>query len=1271
MYKCNHCNITIPDNQADERIVKVGPKDNPKFYCVECGEPVTYIPDVSKTEGIFHGAQTTLISNSDNRITTNNYYGGMPEEQVETKFGTCKRSDARFCKHCQQWVPFTFFNEEKHICSDCEAEQIRNDYDDGLSYFNDGLYDDAVPCFLKYLKICPNEEQAKVKTLIGQCYYELKNYREARKYFVVASRENLDSLYYLGLCYFNGYDVPKNLKTAIDYFRGAAQKGHDKSREIIENIDLSAEKGENGLWGYKSADGSIVIDYQYHDAGKFSEGFARVMNSENKWGYIDKWGNIVLPYQWNFACAFFDGMAKVEDEHDQRFLINKEGTIIKEMCSSCKQWLPMSQFHQGLTICTDCEKKEVLASYDKGCQLLKKGLYSEALSAFQSYKSVCPQKRQKSLSGYMGQCYFGMKDYTQAFICLENADSDNAYSLYYQGLCYYKGLGTHRDCVKAMNFFRLSASMGHSKTEYFLEDLELTEEVDANGKWGYTNEDGEVVIPYRWKDADSFFEDLAFVQDFNDLYGFIDKTGQLVIPCQWKDTDAFSEGLAYVQDTSGKYGFIDKSGCVVIPCKWKDAHSFEKGLAKVQDDEDKWYYIDKKGKTVWEDVGPLKDGLARARDPQGKYGYIDKDRNVFIPCQWKMAYDFNEGLAAVMDSWDEYGYIDKTGKEVTPCRWKSAPLIFTNGLAHVMDNQEKWHIINKRGTDVWSNVGPLCEGLIRVRDSNGKFGYIDSNGEIVFPCEWVWAGDFYGGFAIVETEALGRHCIDKSGKILWEGVSFLSNGMYRVHDSQGMYGFLDERKTLVIPCQWKYAHTFSNGLAAVMDSTGKYGIIDKTGKVVIPCKYKEISADFHHSLARVLDFDNECSYINTSGDTVWTNVGPLSEGMRYVRNSEGLYGYMNDFDSIVISCQWNDAKDFENGLAAVMDSDKKWHYIDKSGTIVLHAMGSFSEGLQCVCNMDGKYGFIDQSQKIAIPCTLNDSGTFLYGMAIVNINGERVCIDKNGKIVWKKVGYLSEGFILVCDSSGKYGYISKERKLIIRCQWKKAVPFKEGMAAIQESSGKCGYIDKTGKVAIRCQWKRAVSFSEGLAMVEDYNDKFGFIDKAGKYITPCQWEEAYSFSGGLAPVLKKGNNWAFIKENDKWGYIDKNGKVAIPFKWKSAKPFSEDYADVQDFNDKWGCIDKRGIVVISCSYNNVNDLSKTKARFEETKARFRRLCTESKQQIGEKQLIDKNQQVAAQHTPRAQQLRTRTIKDKLPGPNDPCPCGSGKRFRNCHGKGIV
>jgi preprotein translocase subunit SecA len=67
----------------------------------------------------------------------------------------------------------------------------------------------------------------------------------------------------------------------------------------------------------------------------------------------------------------------------------------------------------------------------------------------------------------------------------------------------------------------------------------------------------------------------------------------------------------------------------------------------------------------------------------------------------------------------------------------------------------------------------------------------------------------------------------------------------------------------------------------------------------------------------------------------------------------------------------------------------------------------------------------------------------------------------------------------------------------------------------------------------------------------------------------------------------------------------------------------------------------------------------------------RQQYTESKQQIGEERLTDPNQQAAARQDTRAQQPRTPVIKDKLPGRNDPCPCGSGKKFKQCHGKGIV
>ena len=50
------------------------------------------------------------------------------------------------------------------------------------------------------------------------------------------------------------------------------------------------------------------------------------------------------------------------------------------------------------------------------------------------------------------------------------------------------------------------------------------------------------------------------------------------------------------------------------------------------------------------------------------------------------------------------------------------------------------------------------------------------------------------------------------------------------------------------------------------------------------------------------------------------------------------------------------------------------------------------------------------------------------------------------------------------------------------------------------------------------------------------------------------------------------------------------------------------------------------------------------------------------------------QQQAANYDTRetaAQESKVPYIKEKMPGRNEPCPCGSGKKFKNCHGQGIV
>lgn len=109
---------------------------------------------------------------------------------------------------------------------------------------------------------------------------------------------------------------------------------------------------------------------------------------------------------------------------------------------------------------------------------------------------------------------------------------------------------------------------------------------------------GEGLIK-KWKEIREYNEGLAGVKNADGRWGYIDMTGKLVIPCQWKKALFFSEGLAGVQDDNEKWGFIDKTGKVVLPFEWSNVQWFKNGRVRVQTVlGGGWHDIDKNGNKV-------------------------------------------------------------------------------------------------------------------------------------------------------------------------------------------------------------------------------------------------------------------------------------------------------------------------------------------------------------------------------------------------------------------------------------------------------------------------------------------------------------------------------------------------------------------------------------------------------------------------------------------------------------------------------------------------
>ena len=100
--------------------------------------------------------------------------------------------------------------------------------------------------------------------------------------------------------------------------------------------------------------------------------------------------------------------------------------------------------------------------------------------------------------------------------------------------------------------------------------------VEKDGKWGFIDNTGKLVIPLEFESAREFHEGLALVAKGKQK-SFIDTSGRVVIKPQFDLVDDFSEGLAAVNigqtrianigliGKPGKWGYIDKTGKLAIP----------------------------------------------------------------------------------------------------------------------------------------------------------------------------------------------------------------------------------------------------------------------------------------------------------------------------------------------------------------------------------------------------------------------------------------------------------------------------------------------------------------------------------------------------------------------------------------------------------------------------------------------------------------------------------------------------------------------------------
>lgn len=100
---------------------------------------------------------------------------------------------------------------------------------------------------------------------------------------------------------------------------------------------------------------------------------------------------------------------------------------------------------------------------------------------------------------------------------------------------------------------------------------------------------------YSIETFDTAYEDAKVFGEYGAVkldgkWGFVDRSGQMVIEPQFEDAKSFLCGFAAVKEND-KWGYIDKTGKIIINCTFEDANSFSKyGVASVKHN-DEWNLI--------------------------------------------------------------------------------------------------------------------------------------------------------------------------------------------------------------------------------------------------------------------------------------------------------------------------------------------------------------------------------------------------------------------------------------------------------------------------------------------------------------------------------------------------------------------------------------------------------------------------------------------------------------------------------------------------------
>ena len=340
-------------------------------------------------------------------------------------------------------------------------------------------------------------------------------------------------------------------------------------------------------------------------------------------------------------------------------------------------------------------------------------------------------------------------------------------------------------------------------------------------KWGYMNQEGKVVITPKYDIAMEFNEGHAVVA-LGNMPCLININEKRIIDTGlYEFISTYSEGSCAVRNFKKRWSYVNNAGKTILKLDSiiYEANSFHNGLARVS------RQVDDITQKFGFDISRL----------SYRFAYLKTDGKLACEFIYRDAEDFENNIARVKE----------------------------NTLTYLINNK-----FEKKCTEL-TEIGKFNDGLAVIID-NGKFGYINTNGEITIPPQFDYASMFYNGFA--EVEILGKSCFinskgEKQFEPKFEEIRPYGEG-FAGFKQLGKYGFINANGDFMMQPYYDDVAYFVNGLCPVRKGQN-WGAINKEGKLILKLEFDYVGP-FEDGVAEVI-YKGVSLYADTKGNLlpVW------------------------------------------------------------------------------------------------------------------------------------------------------------------------------------------------------------------------------------------------------------------------------------------------------------------------------------------------------------------------------------------------------------------